>query len=310
MRSIQKIVSPSERDLMDIQNSIDVSKLAKLVSENKKLLVFDLDETLIHCEPKNYTLCEHIIEISDPSNQKHKIGINIRPYSNKILSELKKHFVLVVYTASHQLYADPIIDLIDKGNRFFSMRLYRNNCFKTKLDDETIYVKDLRVFNGIELKNIIIIDNSVLSFSFQLDNGIPILPFYDNKQDNEFLVLMNYLVYLNSFDDVRVENKKYIKLDFFLKCANEDQEEIQDNTDCTPIKNLPTSKHSTTFSFYLESQRSSTNNNCIDAEINNVTFNLDAGDITPISRRSDRSFKMSIEEVHKNFYSLFKKSEN
>jgi len=242
--------------------------------------------------------------MTDPNNQQHKIGINIRPYVHKILAELKKHFILVVYTASHQLYADPIIDLIEKGNSFFSLRLYRQNCIKTKLQDETIYVKDLRIFKGVDLKDIIIIDNSVLSFSFHLDNGIPILPFYENKQDNELYVLMNYLMYLNSFNDVRTENKRYMKLDYFLKCANGEQEEISPEPECRfyPEANA---KHST-FSFYLESYKN------VETECNNVTFNLEAeaGDMTPISKRSDKSFKMVIEEVHKNFYSLFKNAEN
>ena len=42
----------------------------------------------------------------------------------------------------------------------------------------------------------VIIDNSNLSFAFHLDNGIPILPFYDNKKDNELVTLVNYLNYI------------------------------------------------------------------------------------------------------------------
>jgi hypothetical protein len=78
----------------------------------------------------------------------------------------------------------------------------------------------------------IIIDNSVLSFAFQLDNGIPILPFYDNKEDNELKFLMNYLNNIASVNDLRSENKKCIKMDYFLQTAKDeiDSEEYNTNT--------------------------------------------------------------------------------
>jgi hypothetical protein len=66
----------------------------------------------------------------------------------------------------------------------------------------------------------ILIDNSVLSFAFQLDNGIPILPYYDNKKDDEFRFLTNYLSYLCKFEDIRIENKKNIKLDYLTNISS------------------------------------------------------------------------------------------
>ena len=46
-------------------------------------------------------------------------------------------------------------------------------------------------------------DNSVYSFAFQIDNGIPIIPFYDEKTDEEMLQLVYYLGCLAKSDDVR-----------------------------------------------------------------------------------------------------------
>ena len=39
----------------------------------------------------------------------------------------------------------------------------------------------------------LLIDNSCLSYSLNLDNGLPILPFYDNPKDEEFMHLTYYL---------------------------------------------------------------------------------------------------------------------
>jgi CTD small phosphatase-like protein 2 len=74
------------------------------------------------------------------------------------------------------------------------------------------------------MEDMIIIDNSVLSFAYQLENGIPILPFYDNFEDNELLFLMNYLCDIAKVKDIRVENKARIKMDYFLQAAKEDVE--------------------------------------------------------------------------------------
>ena len=67
------------------------------------------------------------------------------------------------------------------------MRLYRDSCLKT---DDGVYVKDLRILgNQRGLENVIIVDNAVYSFGYQLENGIPIIPFYDDKSDEELLHL-------------------------------------------------------------------------------------------------------------------------
>ena len=75
----------------------------------------------------------------------------------------------------------------------------------------------------------IIIDNSVLSFAFQLENGIPILPFYDNFDDNELKFLMNYLCNISSVNDLREQNKISIKMDYFLQAAKEEVEDYNTN---------------------------------------------------------------------------------
>lgn len=59
-----------------------------------------------------------------------------------------------------------------------------------------MYIKDLRIFADRSLDQIVLIDNASYSFSWQIDNGIPIIPFYDNKADRELQSLEKYLVKL------------------------------------------------------------------------------------------------------------------
>lgn len=41
--------------------------------------------------------------------------------------------------------------------------------------------------------DIILVDNAGYSFGYQIDNGIPIIPFYKNKDDTELKDLIPYL---------------------------------------------------------------------------------------------------------------------
>jgi len=86
----------------------------------KKVLIFDMDETLIHCvddiETQNPDI---LLEIDFPGEETVCAGINLRPYLMQCLQEAGKSFQVIVFTASHQTYADAILDYIDPENELF-----------------------------------------------------------------------------------------------------------------------------------------------------------------------------------------------
>ena len=189
----------------------------------KKIALFDLDETLVHCtgdiELKKEQ-SQHHIEITLPNNKTSKVGINIRPLWRKTLNLIKKYYHIVVFTASHQCYADAVLNFMDPSNKYFKYRLYRNNCSFVDIDGTQFYVKDLDIFDEFyDLKDIIIIDNSVLSFIYHLENGIPIVPYYNEDKDGSLYVVGLYLMHIYKEDDLREANKKFINLESFLKEA-------------------------------------------------------------------------------------------
>ena len=110
---------------------------------------------------------------------------------------------------------------MDPGKKYFPYRLYRNNCTTVKVNGKEIYIKDLSLFKNINLKDIIIIDNSVVSFTYDLNNGIPILPYYNQEKDFELLLCACYLENIVNEYDLREINKKYMKLNYYLKKAKE-----------------------------------------------------------------------------------------
>ncbi len=42
----------------------------------------------------------------------------------------------------------------------------------------------------------------ITKFYFQIDNGIPIISFYNDKNDRELLDLIEYLKFLNNYEDL------------------------------------------------------------------------------------------------------------
>jgi CTD small phosphatase-like protein 2 len=87
---------------------------------------------------------------------------------------MKKNWEVIVFTASHQSYADTILNEIDPEGTLFDHRLYRQHCRELTTD---LFVKDLSKINR-DLSKVVLVDNSAYSYAMQLDNGIPILPFY------------------------------------------------------------------------------------------------------------------------------------
>ena len=198
----------------------------------KRIALFDLDETLVHCTgdiKSQKTKYQHLIDISLPGKNSVKVGINLRPLWKETLDLIKKKYHIVVHTASHQTYADAVLNFMDPEKKYFKYRLYRNNCSLVDIDDVKFYVKDLDIFNEYyDLKDIVIIDNSVLSFAYHLYNGIPIVPYYEDENDNFLYVVGLYLDHIHKVYDLREANKKLINLDYFYGIAKS-QVENADN---------------------------------------------------------------------------------
>lgn len=73
------------------------------------------------------------------------------------------------------------------------------------------YVKDLRIIDR-EPSKMVLVDNAAYSYVFQLDNGIPIIPYYNGSQDFELKALQAYLQKFLFVDDVRTVNRNTFKL--------------------------------------------------------------------------------------------------
>lgn len=131
---------------------------------------------------------------------------------------MSQHYEIIAFTAATPNYAKAVISTIDEENKYFRYILSRDNCLKTK---NGFFIKDLRIIDR-DLKNIVIVDDLVQSFGFQIDNGIPIRAFKGDSEDDELVHLAKYLKTLAAVDDVRVENKNYLRLRGLLEAKIEE----------------------------------------------------------------------------------------
>jgi len=182
--------------------------------KDKKTIIFDLDETLIHCNENANIPSDVVLPIRFPHGDVIEAGINVRPYAIEALEELSKHFEIIVFTASHSCYANVVLDHLDPHNKYIHHRLFRESCVTT---EEGLYIKDLRIFANRNLKDMVIVDNAMYSFGYQFENGIPIIPYYYHKSDKELKTLVPYLKSLYHVRDVRDINIKSFKLHSFAQ---------------------------------------------------------------------------------------------
>ena len=66
----------------------------------------------------------------------------------------------------------------------------------------------------------ILIDNAAYSYAYQIDNGIPILPYFKGKNDFQLKALQTYIQSMMFQKDVRELNKKTFKLQRYQEFNN------------------------------------------------------------------------------------------
>ena len=208
MRNVFGIIN----DMKDKKPKTVISSGEQRAKHGKKLLVLDLDETLIssnECPPHNWDNTQIVnFQLSNKFN--YTIYVKFRPFVFDFLETMSKHYEIAIFTASEKAYADAIINKLDPERKLISKRLYNSDCDQIN----GIFVKDLTKL-GRNLKDVVLVDNTVLCFAFQLNNGVPVLSYYGSgkSNDTELIDLREFLISIKDCADVRVPIADYFKWD-------------------------------------------------------------------------------------------------
>lgn len=195
-----------------------------MANNEKKLLILDLDETLIHA-------AEEKIAGLEPDTKIIGYYVYFRPYLTDFLKSAAQYFDLAIWSSGTDDYVDAMVDSILPSGvslKFIwgrSRCTYKRESHRIKHDDsicEYEYTKQLKkvIRKGFKKERVLIIEDSPLKVANCYGNAIYISPFY-GYPDKELKKLSSYLITLRNVQNVRrVEkrqwsvNPNYVKDDF------------------------------------------------------------------------------------------------
>lgn len=138
--------------------------------------------------------------------------MKVRPYARELIKHCSEKWNLIVFTASTRDYAEIILERLDPKNQYIRNVLSRENCVLMGFR----FIKDFRIIANeiVHVKDMLMLDNKVISFGFNLSNGIPILPFLGDESDSELKAI---LPILDMLSDRAVSIGKYIQTRYNYK---------------------------------------------------------------------------------------------
>lgn len=171
----------------------------------RKILVLDLDETLIHSHHDG--LVRPTVKPGTPPDfilrveiERHPVRFYVykRPHVDFFLQVVSQWYDLVVFTASMEIYGAAVADKLDNNKGILARRYYRQHCTL----DIGSYTKDLSAINK-DLSKILILDNSPGAYRGFPENAIPIKSWFSDPSDTALLNLLPFLDSLRYCSDVR-----------------------------------------------------------------------------------------------------------
>lgn len=165
---------------------------------DKKTLVLDIDETLVHSsfKPIEKQNPDMILQV-EIENNVCPVYVLVRPGTDRFLHRMSLFYELVIFTASLGKYAQPLMKNLDPDGLCGPILVWEHCTFYNG-----VFVKDMARL-GRNLEDVIILDNSPISYLFQPECGMPIVNWYDDKSDQELIHYIPILERLAYVDDVR-----------------------------------------------------------------------------------------------------------
>ena len=195
--SKQKNKEQENNIILDYEKNKASPPFLKNKNQKKYTLVLDLEETLVHINQLGECI--------------------LRPGLYKFLKNIKPYYELVSFSNESKYSSEPIIDIIEEKKKYFDYNLYREHL--TFIGKE--FIKDLSKL-GRDIKKVIVVDNIANNYKLNPENGIQILSFFgENNDDNVLEELKKILIlfYKDKLEDLRIGIKRYRK-DIINKITN------------------------------------------------------------------------------------------
>lgn len=174
------------------------------VPKQRKLVVCDLDETLVYAT--TVRLATHEAFTVGP------YYAYLRPHLRYFLGFCASRFDLAVWTSSSEDYADAVVKQVFGSVEHLEFLWSRSRCTSRydAVTREQYWVKDLKKIRriGYELKHVIVVDDTAKKHERNYGNLVRVRPFEGQPDDDELLHLAKYLNALVDVDDIRRVEKR------------------------------------------------------------------------------------------------------
>mmetsp|Transcript_2653 Transcript_2653/g.4267 ORF Transcript_2653/g.4267 Transcript_2653/m.4267 type:complete len:368 (+) Transcript_2653:35-1138(+) len=178
-----------------VRDAAGPALLPQKTKPQKLTLILDLDETLVHSSFQPVPNPDFVIPV-EVDGTVHRVFVCKRPGVDEFMRRVGELYEVVVFTASVDKYANPVLDLLDKHNAVH-FRLFREACVMAN----GALVKDLTKL-GRDLNKVIIVDNSPTSYMLQPQNAVPIGSWFDDMSDQQLAFLLSWFEEVHQQEDV------------------------------------------------------------------------------------------------------------
>lgn len=174
----------------------------------RPLLVLDLDEALVHAEEKGKPQLGRSPDFTTSDYVVYK-----RPHLAEFLSRMWKLYDLAVWSAAGTLYVNRVVEEIFADQRqpvfvFSGVRTTRRFDHDRM---EAYYIKDLKKVRkrGFDLRRVLIADDLERNAERNYGNAVYLKEFNGELEDDELLLLAEYLEQLADKPNFRTIEKRY-----------------------------------------------------------------------------------------------------
>jgi TFIIF-interacting CTD phosphatase-like protein len=170
----------------------------------KKILILDLDETLIYADEKPLE--------READFQAGQYSVYKRPHLETFLSFCFEQFDVAVWTTATMSYAEEILKNILCENQKLLLLWTRERCtlaFDSELREHYFTKRMYKLRRrGYRLESIIVIDDRPAVWESSYGNLVGVAPFFGDENDDELKFLPIYLETLKNAVDIRAIEKR------------------------------------------------------------------------------------------------------
>lgn len=174
--------------------------------KKKALVIFDLDETLIHSRQEQLD--------REPDYVLDRLNVYFRPKALELIAAVADKFEIAVWSAGSPLYVDSIVERIFPPEVKPLFVWNRDHC-TAKFEFsylQTLFLKDLNrmVDFGFDLTNTLIIEDDPVKVRDFTSNALMVSQYFGEDADDGLTALIDFISDLNEHqDDVREIGKSW-----------------------------------------------------------------------------------------------------